>query len=216
MIPDFGFQKGSLQVYLEVVGFWTPQYLKDKIEKLSYLGNIDMIIAADADLACQKLDQIGRRLNVLYYNKKIPLKPVLAHLKDKEEQLAEEQARFLDLERVTVQEPVVEAEDLAETLGVLEEVAKRVLKEKSFPGYKRLGDMLIKEAKLQEIEERLRTRMEQGVLSLKEASRIIEDAGGKRPANILDALGYKIDWHGIDPNSARIRGKNNTQQQTSG
>jgi hypothetical protein len=216
MIPDFGFQKGSLQVYLEVVGFWTPQYLKDKIEKLGHLGSVDMIVAVDADLACQKLDQIGRRLNVLYYNRKIPLKPVLAHLKDKEEQLAEEQARCLDLERLTVQEPVVEAEDLAKTLGILEEVAKRVLKEKSFPGYKRLGDMLIKEAKLQEIEERLRTRMEQGELNLKEASRIIEDAGGKRPTNILDALGYKIDWHGIDSETAKVLRKSNTQQQTSG
>jgi hypothetical protein len=76
--------------------------------------------------------------------------------------------------------------------------------------------MLIKEAKLQEIEERLRTRMEQGELNLKEASRIIEDAGGKRPTNILDALGYKIDWHGLDSETAKVLRKSNTQQQTSG
>ena len=40
------------------------------------------------------------------------------------------------------------AEDLAKTLGILKEVAERVLKGKSFPGYKHLGNMLIKEEKL--------------------------------------------------------------------
>ena len=62
----------------------------------------------------------------------------------------------------------------------------------------------------------MRTRMEQGELSLKETPRIIEGTGGKRPTNILDALGYKIDWHGIDPESAKVRGKSSNQQQTSG
>ena len=60
MIPDFGFKKESLKVLLEVAGFWTPQYLKEKIRKLEQLNNVDLIIAADKKLACQKLDLIGK------------------------------------------------------------------------------------------------------------------------------------------------------------
>jgi len=30
MIPDFLLRKNGLEVYLEVVGFWTPEYLEDK------------------------------------------------------------------------------------------------------------------------------------------------------------------------------------------
>ncbi len=207
MIPDFGFQKAGLRVYMEVVGFWTPQYLEEKVKKLRLVGNLDMIVAADRSLACQKLDRIGERLNVIYYQRRVPIRPVLAHLKAKEERLVKEQTRRLQAEALIIQGPIVEARELAESLGVLEEAVKEILREREFPGYTRLGDMLIKETKLKEIHERLEKRLEEGELSLMEASRIIEDAGGRRPTSILDALGYGIEWHGIDPKSAKIRRK---------
>ena len=46
LIPDFGFEKEGLKVYLEVVGFWTPDYLERKIRKLSSIAGVDMIIVA--------------------------------------------------------------------------------------------------------------------------------------------------------------------------
>ena len=207
MIPDFRFQKGGLKVYLEVVGFWTPQYLEEKVKKLRLLGDVDMIVAADRNLACQKLDRIGERLNVIYYRRRVPLRPILAHLKAREERLVKEQTRRLRAETLTIQKPVVEARELAEKLGVLEDAVKGVFREKEFPGYTRIGDMLVKETKLKEIRERLENRLDQGELILGEASRIIEDAGGKRPTSILNALGYKIEWHGIDPQTTKIRRK---------
>ena len=209
MIPDFGFQKGGLRVYMEVVGFWTPQYLEEKVKKLRLLGDVDMIVAADRDLACQKLDRVGERLNVIYYQRRVPLRPVLAHLKAKEERLVKEQTRRLRAETFAIQRPVVEVRELAEKLGVLEDAVKEILREREVLGYRRLGDMLIKESKLKEIRGRLEKRLDQGELSLGEASRIIEDAGGRRPTSILDALGYRVEWHGIDPKLAKIRRKGN-------
>ena len=207
MIPDFGFRKGGLMVYLEVVGFWTPQYLEEKVKKLRLLGDVDMIVAANRDLACQKLDKIGKKLNLIYYQRRIPLRPILDHLKAREEHLVKEQTRRLRTESLPLQRPVVEARELAEELGVLEDAVKEVLKEREVPGYMRLGGMLIKETKLIEIRERLENRLDQSELSLGEASGIIEAAGGRRPTSILNALGYKIEWHGIDPQSAKIRRK---------
>ncbi len=207
MIPDFGFQKGGLTVFLEVAGFWTPQYLKEKLKKLGLLDDVDVIVAANRNLACQKLDLIGKRLNLIYYQRKIPLMPILNHLEAREKNLVKEQAKSLHTMSFSLQKPVVEAGELAKKLGVLEDAVKKVLMEREVPGYVRLGDMLIRETKLKEIREMLENRLNEGELSLGEVSRIVEAAGGRRPTSILDALGYQIKWHGIDPQSARIRRK---------
>ena len=210
MIPDFVFQKSSLKVYLEVVGFWTPRYLKEKLRKLADLGDVDMIVAANRKLACRKLDKIGEKLNVIYYKRRIPLKPILDHLKSRKERLMNEQIKRLRTEILRVQNPVVEAYELAEKLEVLEDAIKRVLKEQKIPGYVLLGDMLIKKTKLEEIQEKLESRLSQGDLSLDEASTIIKDIGGRNTATLLGALNYKVEWHGINPRSTKIRRKNIT------
>jgi predicted nuclease of restriction endonuclease-like RecB superfamily len=210
MIPDFGFRKSNMIVYLEVAGFWTPRYLQEKIRKLQQLGDVDMIVAANRDLACQKLDKIGERLKVIYYKRRIPLRPILVHLKAREEHLVKEQKKRLSAEPLPIQKSFVDAGELATELGVLEEAAKQALMEREFPDYTRIGDMLVKKTKLKEIQEKLENRLNSGELNLVEASRIIEDAGGRRTSNILDALGYSIEWHGIDPHSTKIRRKEKT------
>jgi len=207
MIPDFAFRKGDMTIYLEVAGFWTPQYLKEKISKLQQLDDVDIIVAVNRDLACQKLDKIEERLKVIYYKQRIPLKPILVYLKAREERLVRKQKRRISAETLPLLTPIVEARELATKLGVLENTVKQVLIEREFPGYTRLGDMLVKNTKLREIQEKLENRLNRGELNLLEASRIIEEVGGKRTANILAALGYSIEWHGIDPNLTKIRKK---------
>ncbi len=49
-IPDFVFVKDNEKVYLEIVGFWTNDYMKRKIEKLKELKNVKMIIAIDESI----------------------------------------------------------------------------------------------------------------------------------------------------------------------
>ncbi len=204
MIPDFGFQKAGLKVYLEVVGFWTPEYLEEKVKKLSLINDLDMIVAADRKLACRKLERSAKKHNLIYYHRRIPLKPILDHLEDREERLVSEQSNRLHVNDIVIQGSVVEVKKLAEELGVLEDVARKVLARKTFPGYLRLEDIYIKAAKLEEIRKRLENRLSRGPLSLHEASTIVEEAGGSRPAQILTALGYKVKWKGIDPQSAEI------------
>jgi predicted nuclease of restriction endonuclease-like RecB superfamily len=66
LIPDFRFEKDGMKVYLEVVGFWTPQYLQRKISKLNLIADVDMIIAADESLACSKLERLKEKALVIY------------------------------------------------------------------------------------------------------------------------------------------------------
>jgi predicted nuclease of restriction endonuclease-like RecB superfamily len=37
MTPDFSFEKDGMQAYLEVVGFWTEEYLAKNVQKLTKL-----------------------------------------------------------------------------------------------------------------------------------------------------------------------------------
>lgn len=204
MIPDFGFQKSSSKVYLEVVGFWTPEYLEEKTKKLSLINDLDMIIAADSNLACRKLEKSTKKHKMFYYHRRIPLKPILDHLEAREERLVIEQCRLLHVDDIVMKDAVVEVKELAEELGVLEDSVRKVLAQKRFPGYLCLGDIYIKTIKMKEIWEMLEDRLDQRPLSLHEASRIIEKAGGRRPTQILTSLGYKIEWKGINPQSAEI------------
>ena len=146
-----------------------------------------------------------RSLKLVYYDRKIPLKPILNHLGAREERSAKEQSRLLQVDDLVIQKSIVEVKELAENFGVLEDAIERVLERKEFPGYSRLGDMFIRETKLEEIHEILEDHLSSGELNLDKASRIIEEAGGRRPAQILEALGYRIEWQGIDPKSARVK-----------
>lgn len=205
MIPDFVFRKGGVQVYMEVVGFWTEEYLRHKIEKLGMIKDLDMIVAVDQELACHKMDRVAEKLNVFYFKTKIPLKPVLSYLKEAERKLKEVQTKRIKSMPIKLSEPVVDIRELAKKLGVLEEAAREILKERQVPGYLLLSDILIKESKLEEIKNKLKEQLRKEELNLVDASSLIEEMGGKKPIEIIEALGYRIEWHGIDPKASKIK-----------
>ncbi len=52
-IPDFSLEKDGLNIYVEIVGFWTANYLKHKIQKINQLAEKDSIILlVNRNLAC--------------------------------------------------------------------------------------------------------------------------------------------------------------------
>lgn len=207
MIPDFSFKKGEIRVYMEVVGFWTPGYLRHKLGQLSVVREIDMIVAADRQLACRKLDKMGGRLDVIYYKGQVPLRPILRHLKEREKSLVEQQVGRLQLEKARLEQPVMTVQELAARFGVLEEAVKRLVRDRATPGYRVLGDILIKQSRLEKIGKELEKRTATAPLNLQEATKLIEKLGGKKATTILDALGYTVEWQSINIQSAKIRRK---------
>ena len=205
MIPDFKLQKGKMSLYLEVAGFWTPKYLEDKIRKLSFLDDFDFIVIANKKWDCQKLKKLEERLSLIFYEKRIPLKPLLKILKKKEEVYIEREVASLSLELFfDLQDSLIEFSKLARKFDVLEESVKIFLRDQDVKGYVNLGDSLISETKLCEIERKLFGRLETNEVSYAEAVKLIEESGGKNPIRILEVLKFGVKWHGIDPDSARI------------
>ncbi|MFQ6053821.1 MAG: DUF790 family protein, partial [Candidatus Bathyarchaeia archaeon] len=211
MIPDFLFEKAGMRVYMEVAGFWTPEYLRHKLRQLREVEGVDMIVAADRAHACHQLDRLGKRLNIIYYKGRVPLRPILDHLRTREAELRHRQLERLRELELKPEGPVTTASELAQRLGVLEEAVKETLRHREIPGYRLLGDMLISDPTLEEIGRHIDERMGEGALTLKEAVSLVEELGGSRPSRILEHLGYSIVWYGIDPEKAQVRRKQNNE-----
>lgn len=102
LIPDFAFEKYGTRIYLEIVGFWTKEYLEKKIQKIADLtktipaGNnaVDFFIAINdagyassnsnikEKLAWEKItSSISKERLIFYKNDKVPIKPFLEYLK---------------------------------------------------------------------------------------------------------------------------------------
>ena len=50
--PDFVLARGSDRVVVEVVGFWTPDYLERKLTQLATITNAPLVVCVDETLAC--------------------------------------------------------------------------------------------------------------------------------------------------------------------
>lgn len=64
IIPDFLFEKGGIRVYMEIVGFWTQEYLERKFRKLSELKVENLIVAIDSANYRGKIPEIAGRIMV--------------------------------------------------------------------------------------------------------------------------------------------------------
>lgn len=102
LIPDFAFEKYGTRIYLEIVGFWTKEYLEKKIQKIADLTKdirtsnnaVDFFIAVNdagyassnsnikEKLAWEKIiSSISKERLIFYKNDKVPVKPFLDYLK---------------------------------------------------------------------------------------------------------------------------------------
>jgi hypothetical protein len=201
LIPDFSFEKHAVKVYLEVVGFWTPEYLQRKLGKLKSIEGVDMIIAADESLACTKLERLKGKAEVIYYKKDVPLKPVVEHLKERESSILREQAGRIEKDSIVLSGDVVSLRDLARERNASLESISLALQDFRPDGYARAGNLFISEEKLTEIDEKLSK-----VEKLTEALAIIESSGvrGEEASKVLSVLGYISVWEGMEMDKVRI------------
>jgi len=200
-IPDFSLQKDSAKVYLEIVGFWTQEYLERKVQKLQQLSGVDLIIAVDESLACSKLRRVKGK--IIYYKRDVPLRPVVDFLREFEERHLTGQIATLKGREIKLEGDVVEIAGIAGRLGVSEEAVKRVLADRNTLGYRLIGDTLISEAKLAKIGLKLSMLQEK---TLSKAVQLIE-AEGVRNSDLIEALGYTVKWHGLDMEKAVLHKK---------
>jgi hypothetical protein len=206
IIPDFSLERQGIKVYIEIVGFWTTEYLLRKIEKLKKV-DANMLVAVNENLACEKIASLEKqtRLNIIYYRDKIPLAPILHHLEEPLRAIHAEQKSFVKNLSAVFTEPIVNYEEFAARIGVSPEAAKTALTENPPQGYLLTSKSLVRKDKLERIREKMEEQMNQTTkLPLTEATKIAEAEGVEDITSILENLGYKITWHGISPEKAEV------------
>jgi predicted nuclease of restriction endonuclease-like RecB superfamily len=78
LVPDFAFRhRDGTEVVLEIVGYWTPEYLSDKLRKLAAIRGVHLIVAVPRHLALR-----ASRLpaTVLPFKRRVLLRDLLPRL----------------------------------------------------------------------------------------------------------------------------------------
>jgi len=205
MLPDFSFVKRGIKVYLEIVGFWTPTYLQKKIEKLRQLHDERMILAVNRDLACAKLKELN--IEIIYYKRHVPLKPIIQKLEELEKLSISREVERLNAVTISLKDEIIHLTALAQKHATSTETLLRTLEEQAIDGYRVIGNYIIKDTKLTQIQKKIVQLQE---LDLLKVLQIIEDEGIHEPYRIIDELGYRIKWSGLDFHTSLLSKKNNS------
>jgi predicted nuclease of restriction endonuclease-like RecB superfamily len=206
IVPDFSLERADLKVYVEIVGFWTEEYLLRKAEKLKQV-EARMLLLVDEALACEKLAALEKRpqLYFIYYCDKIPLAPILRYLEKAFEEVKAKEIKFLENLPVKFTESIVVYDEFAARVGVSVEAVQAVLTVNSPSGYVAMPNILVSKEKLGQISITIEECLKKsGKLTLSEATRIIEAEGISDASCALTQLGYKITWRGINSEQAEV------------
>ena len=209
MIPDFVFERFGRRVYLEIVGFWTKEYLERKAAKLKAIfdgrdgASVDLLVAVNSELACSQIRGVSAD-RVFEFKKEVPIKPVLEHLKRIDEEIIVEKTRCTRIELGEGGTPdVISVGEVSDRYDIPREAAARILAEK-YPGYITSGSYMISKAKADAAKKSLK-----GMAGFVEACTALAANGIPEPchADVLAKLGYDVVWSDLDPGNARITSK---------
>jgi len=190
MIPDFAFVRKNIRVLIEIVGFWTKEYLEKKMRKLSLL-NEPMVILVNKNLACGTLENVvnkNRNLKLLYYGKDFPVMEIIKMLKEKEQQIHEVEKR--KIEKLNF-EDLVFMERKSEELNVGKKVLRDDLAGK---GFVPLDTIAIKK---ENYEEKIKTRISRGEdleTALVKVREVLKVGNERDAMALLREFGYEIKW----------------------
>ncbi|TMT86663.1 DUF790 family protein [Haloterrigena sp. H1] len=188
MIPDFAFEyaHGDFRVYFEIMGFWTPEYVRKKLGQLADLEDVAMLVAVDESLGVGE-EIAARDHRAVPYSGTVRIKDVADVLREYERQLVAEDATQLP-DTLQPDDDVVTLETLAERHGV----SAAALADKATPDHERVGRALVRPAVLNRLEDDLEAGM-----ALEDAEAVLEANGLSDASTILSRLGYRVEWDGL-------------------
>ncbi len=190
LIPDFLLVKGPARVYVEVMGFWTPEYVEKKIRKLSLLEE-PILVVVRRDLLCSGIERLPK--DVLYIEGSIDKVALLRKL----DELEGRAMGGIKLSDEDLEGEVVDLRSLAGERGMRIDQLKRVL---SLERYRVLGDYAIRREVLESLRAKGIPRKVRELKALLRQEGLPEDVA----LPLASALGYEVIWHGLDEDEAEL------------
>ena len=226
-IPDFMFEKYDKKIYLEIVGFWTKEYLERKLQKLAdifisaysrkkrnnnnnnYKTDL-LFIALNEDFACSKSSFssiVPKEQLIFYKNDTVPVKPILDYLKSIDREMIERKVNDpnlkieLDKDNDDNNNAVISINELAQKYCIPAEVARRISLRDNKEKYIEAGMYLIPKSKALKLESLLA-----GTSRFIDACSILSKEGIPESchAELIVKLGYDVSWQSIDASTAII------------
>jgi len=200
IIPDFTFSFGAKRVHMEVVGFWTREYLRRKLEKLAEVKE-PFIVAVDEELACDRvarLQSLNPNVRLIYYKGRVPVREVLAFLQPLAEEEVKSQASQLTIK---VEKPVATVKEVAEAYGVAEDAVKSVAEK--VETHVLIGNAFIERG----LFERAKRALLESVgaeAPLTKAVEALKPYNVPEPLTFIAALGFRIKWRGLTIENATV------------
>src|SRR5215217_4540855 len=223
-IPDFMFEKYDKKIYLEIVGFWTKEYLERKLQKLAdifisaysrkkrnnnnYKTDL-LFIALNEDFACSKSSFssiVPKEQLIFYKNDTVPVKPILDYLKSIDREMIERKVNDpnlkIELDRNDDNNnAVISINEVAQKYCIPAEVARRISLRDNKEKYVEAGMYLIPKSKALKLESLLA-----GTSRFIDACSILSKEGIPESchAELIVKLGYDVSWQSIDASTAVI------------
>ena len=205
-IPDFVLERDSMRVYLEIVGFWTPEYLKKKIDKLKEVKE-PVILLINRKLKCSEKDFPAQ--DVIFFDRKIPANEVMQVLRKYEEQKLSEDLSITQEMEIPLSGELINLEQIAAEKGILLGALKEVIMGRLAKSEKN-GDYLLLENYIvhRHLLEKIGLELEKSAIeTYADAVKVFESFKLDRSLYypVLEQLGYKVIWTGLSEEGARIK-----------
>ncbi|AAM05790.1 TPA: DUF790 family protein [Methanosarcina acetivorans] len=221
-VPDFSLQRNSLKVYLEIVGFWTPEYLEKKVEKLKEVKE-PLILLIDRKLKCSEKDFPAQE--VIFFDKKIPANEVMKVLRKYEEKKLREEKSILQEMEIPLSGELISLDEIAAEKGVLLDALKEVIAARlkksgeaeeagrfieseeleKYRDYVLLENFVIHKQLLEKIDKEL--EKPRVVETYADAVKVFKgfrlDSSLYYP--LLEELGYRVIWAGLSEEDAKVK-----------
>ena len=187
---------------MEVVGFWTPDYLKKKIAKVHKI-NKKILLAVDKNLECTGKDFQGNHVDIIFYDTKIPMLEVMGHLRKVEEAQDADELRMLEEKNVSLDglpEEVIPIPTLAERHRVGVAAMKQYIENHHGEiAHVVVGNNLVMPGVIEEIRTKI---LGMETRSVMEVEKIIR--GYNLDVHALEAMGFHVIWNSLDPDDAIV------------
>jgi len=203
VIPDFAFdyEHADFRVYFEIMGFWTPEYVAKKLDRLADLEDVEMLVAVDETLGVGEADDVdvlsesgaagaeieARGHRAIPYSETVRVKDVRDALRRYEDTLVAASAADLP-EELAPDGDVTTIAAVAAAHGVSEDA----IEDKSFPDHERVGRTLVRPAVLEELAGEIESGM-----ALSDAEALLDDRGIDDASAVLARLDFRVEWQGL-------------------
>lgn len=197
MIPDFSLERRGEKCYIEIVGFWTPEYLKKKTEKVTSL-NEEILLCVNKELQCTRKDFKTKNVDIIFYDKRVPMRPILDRIRKIESEQTKKEKEKLQSIHIELNGDVVSLQDIAEAHNVGIEAVQEILK-KSEQGAVLKGTF-VKNSVLEEVKIALEDLEDMRLSSVK---KVLEGYGLNE--TVLKRLGFEVQWNTLDMEHATVK-----------